>query len=190
MQNFVDTFVEKSYQVMDLLKRQNQVSDILDITQKMALDVLGKTIFGHDFHALHGSIQKDLQACRDVVEGLGKTFYNIFFPLTYLPFLKYNTVMKSGIDELERLYNQLIEVSRKKLQSGKPATAMLDFMVSASEDGITAQELRNNVSVFFVAGHETVSICVLYSNTSIDCNSFSVCDLCSCTTSRCSRKSA
>lgn len=139
--------------MMDIIaKKSFIVNDISEFTQKMTLDVLGKTIFAHEFNSLQGSLQKDLTAYNALMQNLTNLVYNIFYPLTYIPFLPYNKKMKSALNEINNLCYRLVELSKQK----KAATSMLDFMVRSTgqEGGLNLKELRDNVVVFFVAGHE------------------------------------
>jgi cytochrome P450 len=139
--------------MIDVIEKRNYiVDDITVLTQKLTLDILGKTIFDHEFNSLKGSIQQDLSAYHILMNNMLSLFYNLFFPLTYIPFLPHNKRVTGAQKVLDDLCYRLIEESKKK----KVPTSMLDYIVRATEheNGITLKELRDNIVLFFVAGHE------------------------------------
>lgn len=152
-------FIQKTDEVLDSLSNQSIVENSHTICQNFTLDVLGKAIFGFDFMAVKGETRKELQAYQTVMEKISNPLYLLLFPLTWIPSLPYNKLMSSSIDAMFDLYDRLIKESKERMAQSKQPTCMLDFMVKWMEDGqgMTRDMLRSNVSVFFIAGHETTA---------------------------------
>jgi len=66
--------------------------------------------------------------------------------------------LKTGVDNLVGLMEDLIKVSIKRVENNENLTSMLDFMVQSHLNGeMSKDELKSNVFIFFLAGHETTA---------------------------------
>lgn len=150
---------------MDHFQKQGIVFDVQSFMQKMTLDVLGKTIFGHDFNAMQGFLQEELNNYNYVLRNMFPLrISEILFPMDRLPLKRY-TELHYRIDKLNQFILGLIQKSKERIQNNKKATTLLDFLVKYNQEkNMTDEELRSNVVVFFLAGHETVNLHQLYSN--------------------------
>jgi cytochrome P450 len=157
MNLYTKIFSEKTDLVIQQIKDQMVVENIHDLAQKLALDVLGKSIFGHDFNSINGSLQEDLTAYENIMGVLtpSKLIYQLFFQ--NIPFLKMNKMLKRSNEILDNLYEKLINEAKNKTDFS--TNSMLDMMVQASisdkENSLSDTEIRDNISIFFLAGHET-----------------------------------
>jgi cytochrome P450 len=156
---YTKIFSEKTKLVLDKLK-DREVESVHDFTQKLALDVLGESIFGHDFHSIDGSLQEDLEAYETMMNLLTpkKIFFQLFFQ--NLSFLEFNKNLEKCNKILDKLYVELIQESKKRIIENKgKSLSMLDMMVestlSDTENALSDTEIRDNLSIFFLAGHET-----------------------------------
>lgn len=113
------------------------------------------------------------------------TLFTLLIPaLNYLP-TQHNNLMIKSLQDLDSVFFSLIEKSKKSVEKGEISN-LLDLMVEANNKGklgqeegeehfakLTDSELRDNVAIFFVAGHETVcntDLTILVFNYTIDCN--------------------
>src|SRR5690606_12640427 len=90
--------------------------------------------------------------------------YRLIPILTRISSLPYNKMLSGAVNTLLKLYDLLIQESKDKMQESKRPTCMLDFMVQWMENnkmelnlGMEENLLRNNVTVFFIAGHDTTA---------------------------------
>jgi cytochrome P450 len=156
---YTKIFSDKTKLVLEKLK-DIEIESIHEYTQKLALDILGESIFGHDFHSIEGSLQKDLEAYKTLMSLLTpqKIIHQLFFQ--NLSFLKFNKNLEESNNILDKLYSELIEESKKRIieKKGK-VQSMLDMMVESTlndnENALSDIEIRDNLSMFFLAGHET-----------------------------------
>lgn len=125
------------------------------------MDVLGLAIFGHDFKTLEGAASDAISAYNFAFNNLLLSAFHVFLPfLDYVPSPAVNK-MVSSLNIIDNLIYALIEKSKNR--PTKEITNLLDMMVDSNANEtdealkMTNLELRNNVAVFFVAGHETTS---------------------------------
>jgi len=166
---YLNLFKEKTKEAMKILEKQPIVEDSLSICQNFTLDALGKSIFGFDFKSMSGKTQKELQAYNTIVENGANPIFILFPFLTRIPSLPYNKMFSGAVKILLKLYDSLIMESKEKMKKRTQPSCMLDFMVNWMENnqmehnlGTSENLLRNNVSVFFIAGHDTTATALTF----------------------------
>jgi len=134
--------------------------------QKMTLDVLSTCIFGTDFDSLNGNLAGPLAAYNYVMD-------NVFYPLRLiLPFYnnlplpsnkmldqktaEFDSYCWSIISDAKASTHARIEEQQKHENEGttSASSSLITLMI---DNGMTEQEVRDNVGVFFLAGHETTA---------------------------------
>eukprot|EP01080_Neovahlkampfia_damariscottae_P008168 gene8168-12628_t len=157
---YASQIAEKTNTTMDFISKNLKIYDIHDLLQKMTLDVLGSTIFSHEFNSLKGSLGDDLEAYNEVM-GVFLNLKNILYLFVTRGFksiLPYHSNLTQKSTVLYELMRGLIKESKEKLETGGKPTSMLDFMTEALIEGeMSQEELEANVFIFFVAGHETTA---------------------------------
>jgi cytochrome P450 len=126
-----------------------------DMFQRMTLDVLAKTIFGFDLGAIDGRID-DL-----------RSNYNVMFQLVFslkefiVPFMK-TKEQKIHLQNFEKGMKKIIDKAYARKENGDlNRNSMLDIMIDSIDEatgsGFTYNQVFQNVTGFFLAGHETTS---------------------------------
>jgi cytochrome P450 len=153
-------FMEKTNIVLNYLKENPLVSDVHDLLQKMALDILGSSVFHHEFNSLDGSNQKDLVSYNNIMDSMLNVKNMAIMVLSkklHLPYSKENFYNEHG-RTIVLLIEKMIEDSKKKLEFGENPSSLLDFMIQSHLDGnMTKEQLISNTFIFFLAGHETTA---------------------------------
>jgi cytochrome P450 len=169
IENYIEIFKEKANLVLKSIVSESNngiVSPITKYMQKMTLDVLGKAIFNYDFKSIQGYMGKDLDAYNYIIRTV----------FTLESFLIGNVLWKFGSQKYQKaidamntlniLFGKMIHESKQKLIGGEEKSSMLDDLVEANmrsdEFKLTDDELRDNIWIFMIAGHETTSIAVSY----------------------------
>ncbi|RUO96571.1 cytochrome P450 [Jimgerdemannia flammicorona] len=150
------------------IQRNGSLVEFRNLSQRITLDVMGKYMFGTDFQALDDQFSKYAEAYNHIVDSASDPLF-IIFPflekMTYL-FPKCAVVHKA-LDDMDELFYGIIE--RKRVEHRDPnyrsredkSKDILDLMMEAedSENGtqLSPQELRDNMAIFFIAGHDTTS---------------------------------
>lgn len=118
-----------------------------DLTMRFTLDAVGTTALGHDFNAIQDHNSPFVQQYNHVMESIANPAYLVFPTLEkILPRVK--TI--EAIDKLVNAFQGLLQ--KKKEDKGND---MLTYMLE--EPGMSDTEYRDNMVVFFIAGHDTTA---------------------------------
>jgi len=154
---------KKVHQCIDLWKDKGYVDMGKDI-QKMTLDVLATCIFGRDFDSLHGNLAGPLAAYNYSIENMFAPKRVIIPYYAKLP-LPSNIKLRNCVNEFDDYCWSIIKDAKNeetKVPKGesensddpKQPSSLIRLMIDA---GMEDQIIRDNVGVFFLAGHETTS---------------------------------
>jgi len=127
----------------------------------MALDVLGICIFGKDFNTLGGETAGPLNSYNYLVKHLVDFLPFIFPPIGKLPLQKYKQFDK----ELENFNKYIHDIFKEAQNSKVKSKTILHLLVEASEfekEIISEEAIRGNIALFFVAGHETTAVALVW----------------------------
>jgi len=124
--------------------------------QKMTLDILATCIFGIDFDTLNGKSAEPLAAYNYAIERAFNPIRLIFSFINKIPTAS-NIKLKQSMDVFDKYIWQIMDQTKQKLatKSGDENTSSLIELMY--ENGIAEDVIRDNVSIFFVAGHETTA---------------------------------
>jgi hypothetical protein len=92
-----------------------------DLLQKMELDILGSSVFHHEFNSLNGSNQKDLVSYNNIMDSMLNVKNMAIMVLSkklHLPYSKENFYNEHG-RTIVLLIEKMIEDSKKKLEFGR-----------------------------------------------------------------------
>ncbi|CAO3697771.1 unnamed protein product [Rhizopus stolonifer] len=155
------------------IDKQDGNIDIANKMQQFTLDILGVTTFDYDFQSLNGDPEDWLGTFESVSNGLFSPAATIFSALDPL-FLLISPTRKKCQKSLEYINNKFDEIAQKKRElirkgvtSNTPESEknLLTLMLEAEQRGevmVDPIELRQNIAVFFLAGHETTSIALSF----------------------------
>ncbi|KAH8555197.1 cytochrome P450 [Umbelopsis sp. PMI_123] len=144
--------------------------DVPMFLQRFTLDVIGLAAFDYDFEALDTPANEKVDNYNHIMDGIVKPIY-IFMPTLekrFLWALPKRRELHRKMDEMNKLFYSVIEQKRHTLASKKDSVEdaekdLLTLMLEASEESTEAQrrlsdtELRDNLAIFFLAGHDTTS---------------------------------
>ncbi|KAJ2964876.1 hypothetical protein NQZ79_g334 [Umbelopsis isabellina] len=142
--------------------------NIPDMMQRLTLDAIGLAGFGYDFQSIENPNANTAQLYNDVVKVLRNPIF-FFFPFLEKHMLwafPYRQKQHKSLDILHGLYDSIIANKRKVLSQQKereenPEKDLLTLMIEAGQDdpsqALNNEELRENLSIFFIAGHDTTS---------------------------------
>eukprot|EP01080_Neovahlkampfia_damariscottae_P004493 gene4493-7873_t len=157
---YAQQIIEKTNISMECIKKESKIADVHDILQQLTLDILGVTIFDHDFDSMRGSLGKDLQAYNEVMSIIlnPKNMVYLMFTKYFQDSNSFQKELSKNAQVLLKLISNLIKESQERLEKGGKATTMLDFMIESHlNEELSEVELISNVFIFFIAGHETTA---------------------------------
>ncbi|OZJ06196.1 hypothetical protein BZG36_00973 [Bifiguratus adelaidae] len=156
--------------------------EVDDLFKRLTLDALGLAVFGYDFESIADPDGKYVVAYNGITKGMAVVDENtrklnylnaaIMKPQYFLfPFLDkypFGSRLKEHrqLNHFDSLIYRLIDERREQLQNSNTSSEqddLLTLMIKACFDEenpgqrLSVQELRDNMMIFFVAGHDTTA---------------------------------
>jgi len=151
---------------MDLWGQQaGQPIFVSEDLKKMTIDVLGETILGSDFDTLGGSNDNPLASYRHAIENIFHLPTLLIPGYQKLPFPR-NKKLAAEINNFDSFIWDIIE--RKKKEKKDTPENLVECLIHANQnpdEGVTPmtdQMLRDNIVLFFIAGHETTAVSLMF----------------------------
>ncbi|KAL1922699.1 uncharacterized protein VTP21DRAFT_10238 [Calcarisporiella thermophila] len=152
------------FEHIDSAISRNDAVDIPLLMRRLTLDALGKALFNFNFNALRDPDNEYCRMYNGTFDGLINPFRILFPKADPLISLFERNVTKS-LRGLNKLVYNIIDTRTKEIKAGLFDNAeerdkdMLTLMIEASnadnESNWTTEDIKNNLMVFFLAGHDT-----------------------------------
>ncbi|ORX94392.1 cytochrome P450 [Basidiobolus meristosporus CBS 931.73] len=146
-------------------KNIDRVQDSHDLMQRLTLDALGQGLFGYCFNALKDNNGHRAKLYHNMMKALFDP-YRAFFPfLLKLP-LEKNDRYARYVREFNELLLSILGEKKKEYQEKQTngtfderSTDLLSLMIKSTYEDqlLTNEELRSDLLVFFIAGHDTTA---------------------------------
>ncbi|KAI9484150.1 MAG: cytochrome P450 [Benjaminiella poitrasii] len=143
--------------------------DVLDLFERWTLDAIGISGFDFDFNALGDKHNKWVDYYDSVKDGMSHPFY-IFFPAFDTTFLHLFKKRKAVHDKLDRflenmdnIINEKRKIVQERIQTNTNdedkdlLTLMIESELTDEGEKMSNDELRSNLCIFFLAGHDTTA---------------------------------
>ncbi|KAI8138513.1 cytochrome P450 [Fennellomyces sp. T-0311] len=146
-------------------KTSGESVDAYDLMERWTLDVIGNASFGFDFGAVSEEGNAWVRRYNELVENSLHPLF-AFLPILEKKYLHWFPKRKRIHDEITiflDMMQTIIDEKRKAIAEGKVDTRaekdLLTMMMENDEDGkgLTDEELKSNLCVFFFAGHDTTA---------------------------------
>eukprot|EP01102_Stenamoeba_stenopodia_P005084 TRINITY_DN15592_c0_g1_i1.p1 TRINITY_DN15592_c0_g1~~TRINITY_DN15592_c0_g1_i1.p1 ORF type:complete len:496 (+),score=139.14 TRINITY_DN15592_c0_g1_i1:173-1660(+) len=167
IKSFTNGFIEKIQTFLDIVdkglkaaeaKNEPFVFEPNDLLQKMTLDVLGKAVFDYDFNYMQNDKQDEFITAYHHI-----TTQVFSAKFIFMPWLL-NSGLYKDVEKQMAIFDtflyKLIDARRKHLSAhpDEEPKDLLGLMLQSAEDEVfTDRQVRDNVFVFFIAGHETTA---------------------------------
>lgn len=145
----VDQFTYLSKNLFDAINPPSEENDthtvdFAEFAQRFALDAVGSSVLGHDFDAIRTD-SLFVKEYNGIMHDIANPLYLI------MPFLEKVFPRKEVIKRMD----SLVEKFKMLLQAKRndPGDDMMTFMLK--EPTMSEEELRDNMVVLFIAGHDT-----------------------------------
>jgi len=143
-------------------ENQSQVFVGRDL-QKLTLDVLASCIFGLEFDTLSGELSEPLSAYIYIMDRFFNPLRFIFLWINKIP-VPTNQKLFQNLAIFDKYCWEIMYQTKKKIQKKNQSNTdqnhpskNLSLIEMLYENGVPQETIRDNVSVFFLAGHETTA---------------------------------
>ncbi|KAG2176988.1 hypothetical protein INT43_007642 [Umbelopsis isabellina] len=160
------------------MKRRKVMWHSKPLLQRFTLDAIGLVGFGSDFNAMDTPDGEWVKTYNDLAANISD-FLFLFFPtfdLTFLRFFPARQTQHKNLEKLDKLFNSVVENKRQALSQANSEVEesekdLLTLMIEAGQnekddvEPLASSELRDEIVLFFLAGHDTTSntlTCALY----------------------------
>jgi len=164
LSSFFDLMEKKVDQVIDLWSKISLDGplDVAEPIQKMTLDVLGICIFGKDFNFFDGSEKGPLHHYNRIFKTAASNRY-----ISLIPSWLFNTIPFGKVGMLKESFSVVNEYIKtlelEALDNKDDKLSLLKMLVEANtEKKLSKRAIRDNILVFFIAGHETTATSLQY----------------------------
>ncbi|CDS08804.1 hypothetical protein LRAMOSA10165 [Lichtheimia ramosa] len=169
----VELFGKLAQKVINVIDQaEGNTVNFHQMTERFALDAIGLAGFDFDFHAIDDPNSEWVIRYRDIMSATINPWFIIFYNLD----MKYRFLfpgrmrMHREMDVFLGMMDQVIAHKRQilsKQQSKVPESErdLLTLMIEAENSGegtMTNEELRSNLCLFFLAGHDTTANSLAY----------------------------
>jgi cytochrome P450 len=145
----VDQFTYLSKNLFDVINPPSEENDthtvnFAELAQRFALDAVGSSVLGHDFDAIRTE-SLFVKEYNGIMHDIANPLYLI------MPFLEKVFPRKEVIKRMDSLVDKFRTLLQTKRND--PGDDMMTFMLK--EPKMSEEELRDNMVVLFIAGHDT-----------------------------------
>ncbi|KAI9276460.1 cytochrome P450 [Umbelopsis sp. AD052] len=163
------TFAVLTSRMFKQIEKEGGPVNTQRLLQRFTLDAIGLIGFGFEFNATNTPEGEWVTTYNDVADNVGDFKY-LFFPIldtTFLGLFPERKKKHESLNRLDKLLDQIIQHKKLELATGGSNVDdnekdLLTLMLEAGQgddekEALTSEELRNEVVLFFLAGHDTTS---------------------------------
>lgn len=134
---------------------EGQSFDVVGEMMRLTLDIVSKTLFSRDIEQEASTIG---EVVTTFIEYIGKRTQTLFSIPTYVP-TPYNRRFKEAIRTLDRIIYRLIQERRERgIEGSDLLSLLLEARDEETNQGMSDQQLKDEVVTIYIAGHETTAI--------------------------------
>jgi cytochrome P450 len=161
---FFPSFASVIDECLDIWETRNAPLYVRDEMTKMTVDVLGKSVMGVDFQARNNKLNEYLQSYLYLWERVLVPI-RMILPITNKLPTQENRNINEHLIRFDKKISELMDLSKMRIQQREKGEYdgeknLLEMLIEGGnkeEKGLTIKQIRDNLVVFFVAGHETTA---------------------------------
>ncbi|KAI8877924.1 cytochrome P450 [Backusella circina FSU 941] len=165
----LDMFGQLTIQMFDEMEKLGDTIDFTDMMERFTLDAIGKAGFGFDFNAISDHDNIWVNTYHVIRDGIKDPLFFLFPGLDkYMLWLfPQRRETHACLERFHKMLDKVIAEKREMLKIGKNQNPYLNndsekdlltlMLESDKQDYMTDQQLKDNLCVFFVAGHDTTA---------------------------------
>jgi len=155
LSGYIPTFLELSNKALGMIPADVDF-EIGDFLSRFTIDVLGLTIFNHNYRRMEGKNDRYYGAYRAVfITNPWKRMLLAYPWAEKLPF----KFVKDHYQSLEILKEFFLEMIKEQKEKGANDSVLSKLLQASgtNQEFLTEQEILSNIWLFFLAGHETTA---------------------------------
>ncbi|KAI8077707.1 cytochrome P450 [Halteromyces radiatus] len=167
----IGLFGEFTQVMFNTIDKLGSKVDVLTLFERLTLDVMGRYLLSFDFKALEDQENEWVSVYNSVKDGIMSPFFLVFsiFDTDWVHLFPKRAKAHDNMTRFLNMLDSIIEKKRLALKENKNRNQSLDAqdrdlltMMIESEDGnggaaLSNEELRKNLCMFFLAGHDTTA---------------------------------
>ncbi|KAI9476252.1 MAG: cytochrome P450 [Benjaminiella poitrasii] len=172
----VKLFGQLTLELFDKMEELGDMINISDMMERWTLEAIGRAGFGFTFNAIREQDNPWVLTYNHINKGLQNPTY-FFFPALDQPWLRWmfpkRRAMHQDMDRFLAMLDDIIVHKREKIERGETTNGVLEesekdlltLMIEAEQKGegsLSNEELKSNLCIFFVAGHDTTANALSY----------------------------
>ncbi|KAI8579671.1 hypothetical protein K450DRAFT_240961 [Umbelopsis ramanniana AG] len=163
------TFAVLTSRMFEQIEKADGPVDVQKLLQRFTLDAIGLIGFGFEFNATNTPEGEWVTTYNDVADNVGDFKY-LFFPIldtTLLGLFPERQKKHESLNRLNELFDRVIQHKKSELAKGgsnveENEKDLLTLMMEAGNgddqhEPLTSKEIRDELVLFFIAGHDTTS---------------------------------
>ncbi|KAI7862742.1 cytochrome P-450 cyp509A1 [Spinellus fusiger] len=169
----VKLFGHLTQTMFNTIGETNGTVDMVDLFERWTLDAIGKAGFGFDFRALVDKNNKWVENYNNIKEGMTRLFFLIFpiLDTKLLHLFPKRQALHEKLNEFLGMLDSIIDQKRRTIikedtnQEGDNGKDLLTLMIESEMSGegaLSDEELRSNLCIFFLAGHDTTAFSLAF----------------------------
>ncbi|KAI9292164.1 cytochrome P450 [Neoconidiobolus thromboides FSU 785] len=162
----INIFIKTGIKMINYMKINEDKFELITILKNSTLDALGLSIFDIDFNSIEDENCELALLYIKLVKSLSNLWFLLFPFLDKLP-IPSRVQLKKDAEHFRQLIKSMINEKREqinKLEYDKIQSNLLTMLIQSSDtndndnsDGLTDEEIINDVIIFFIAGHDTTA---------------------------------
>ncbi|KAI9279366.1 cytochrome P450 [Sporodiniella umbellata] len=163
----IKLFGQLAQKTLKNIKVESGPVNVHSLFQRFALDSIGIAGFGFDFHAIEDKESEWVNYYDSIMKGMAQPFYILLpiFDTRYLHWFEKRQQVHDYLSKLLEKMDVMIDERRKQVlentsSTSNPEKDLLTLMIESEAnagEGLTNEELRADLCIFFLAGHDTTA---------------------------------
>ncbi|KAI9291072.1 cytochrome P450 [Neoconidiobolus thromboides FSU 785] len=162
----IDTFIKIGIKMIQYMKLNEGQFELTKVLKSSTLDSLGLSIFDVDFDSIYNESSEIVSLYVKLIESLNNLWIILFPFLEKLP-IPSRMQLKKDAARFRQLIKSIIDDKREEIKEDgidEVKSSLLTMLIQSSDkdnndysNGLTDEEIINDVIIFFIAGHDTTA---------------------------------
>ncbi|KAI9345051.1 cytochrome P450 [Pilaira anomala] len=170
----VELFGHLTQELFKTMETMDEVVNVSDLMERWTLEAIGRAGFGFKFNAISDRNNEWVKTYNYVNDGIRDPIYFLFSSLdtTFLRFFPKRQMLHKEWDKFSVMLDNFIKHKKEMVKQGvknddlkESEKDLLTLFIESGEENngiLSDEELKSNLCLFFLAGHDTTSSALTY----------------------------